>query len=133
MGVMPSLGSVADAYANAMAESFFATLEREVLQRRTFKTQAEARMAVVEWIKAAQPASALLVLRLSVTDQLRKETHHSACGLESNDNWSTKAGQVQSLLVADNLEDCFTYALRFHWHPFESVVRINDNAFAHVL
>jgi putative transposase len=51
MGVMPSLGSMADAYDNAMAESFFATLEREVLQRRTFKTQAEARMAVVEWIE----------------------------------------------------------------------------------
>jgi putative transposase len=43
MGVMPSMGSVGDAYDNAMAESFFATLEREVLQRRSFKTQAEAR------------------------------------------------------------------------------------------
>ena len=51
MGVMPSMGSVGDAYDNAMAESFFATLEREVLQRRNFKTQAEARMAVFEWIE----------------------------------------------------------------------------------
>lgn len=51
MGVMPSMGSAGDAYDNAMAESFFATLEREVLQRRTFKTQAEARMAVFEWIE----------------------------------------------------------------------------------
>jgi putative transposase len=51
MGVMPSMGSVGDAYDNAMAESFFATLEREVLQRRSFKTQAEARMAVFEWIE----------------------------------------------------------------------------------
>jgi putative transposase len=42
---------VGDAYDNAMAESFFATLEREVLQRRSFKTQAEARMAVFEWIE----------------------------------------------------------------------------------
>src|SRR5882757_3300974 len=32
-GVMPSMGSVGDAYDNAMAESFFATLEREVLDR----------------------------------------------------------------------------------------------------
>jgi putative transposase len=30
-GIMPSMGSVGDAYDNAMAESFFATLEREVL------------------------------------------------------------------------------------------------------
>jgi putative transposase len=32
--VMPSMGSVGDAYDNAMAESFFATLERELLSRR---------------------------------------------------------------------------------------------------
>jgi putative transposase len=51
MCVMPSMGSVGDAYDNAMAESFFATLEREVLQRRSFKTQVEARMAVFEWIE----------------------------------------------------------------------------------
>jgi putative transposase len=51
MGVMPSMGSVGDAYDNAMAESFFATLERELLNRRRFKTQAEARMAVFEWIE----------------------------------------------------------------------------------
>jgi putative transposase len=45
------MGSVGDAYDNAMAESFFATLEREVLNRRRFKSQAEARMAVFEWIE----------------------------------------------------------------------------------
>ena len=48
---MPSMGSVGDAYDNAMAESFFATLEREVLNRRRFRSQAEARMAVFEWIE----------------------------------------------------------------------------------
>jgi putative transposase len=51
MGVMPSMGSVGDAYDNAMAESFFATLERELLNRRRFKTQTEARLAVFEWIE----------------------------------------------------------------------------------
>ncbi len=51
MGVMPSMGSVGDAYDNAMAESFFATLEREVLDRRRFKTHAEARMAIFEWLE----------------------------------------------------------------------------------
>ena len=39
------------AYSNAMAESFFASLEREVLNRRRFKSQAEAKMAVFEWIE----------------------------------------------------------------------------------
>ena len=51
MKVMPSMGSVGDAYDNAMAESFFATLEREVLNQRRFKSQAEARMAVFEWLE----------------------------------------------------------------------------------
>lgn len=51
MNVVPSMGSVGDAYDNAMAESFFATLEREVLNRRRFKTQAEAKMALFEWIE----------------------------------------------------------------------------------
>ena len=50
-GVMPSMGSVGDAYDNAMAESFFASLEREVLDRRRFKSHAEARMALFEWIE----------------------------------------------------------------------------------
>ena len=51
MGVRPSMGSVGDAYDNALAESFFATLECELLDRRRFKTHAEARMAVFEYIE----------------------------------------------------------------------------------
>ncbi len=39
------MGSVGDAYDNAMAESFFSTLEAELLSRRRFTSQAEARMA----------------------------------------------------------------------------------------
>jgi len=51
MNVVPSMGSIGDAYDNAMAESFFATLEREVLNRRCFRTHAEARIALFEWIE----------------------------------------------------------------------------------
>jgi putative transposase len=50
-GVRPSMGSVGDCYDNAMAESFFATLECELLDRSRFKTQTEARMAVFEFIE----------------------------------------------------------------------------------
>lgn len=49
--VRPSMGSVGDAYDNAMCESFFATLECELLDRKRFKTQAEARMAVFDFIE----------------------------------------------------------------------------------
>jgi putative transposase len=50
-GVRPSIGSVGDAYDNAMAESFFASLECELLIRRKFASQAEARMAVFSYIE----------------------------------------------------------------------------------
>ena len=50
-GVRPSTGSVGDCYDNAMCKSFFATLECELLDRRRFRSHAEARMAVFEFIK----------------------------------------------------------------------------------
>ena len=50
-GVRPSMGSVGDAYDNAMCESFFATLECELLERRRFACQAEAKMACFSFIE----------------------------------------------------------------------------------
>ena len=51
MGVRPSMGSVGDAYDNALCESFFATLECELLDRHRFQTQVEARLAVFEFLE----------------------------------------------------------------------------------
>lgn len=51
MGVRPSMGSVGDAYDNAMAESFFASLECELIDRRVWKTFAQARMEIFTWIE----------------------------------------------------------------------------------
>ena len=45
------MGSVGDCFDNAMCESFFATLECELLDRTSFKSQAEARMAVFDFIE----------------------------------------------------------------------------------
>ena len=42
----PSMGSVGDAYDNAMAESFFANLECELIDRRSWKFFAEVRMDI---------------------------------------------------------------------------------------
>jgi len=44
-------GLVGDCYDNALGESFFATLECELLDRHTFHTQAEARLAVFAFIE----------------------------------------------------------------------------------
>ena len=65
--VRPSMSSVGDAYDNAMAESFFATLECELLARRRFRSQAEARMACFSYIEG-------------VSNPLRR---HSALGYRS--------------------------------------------------
>ena len=45
------MGTVGDAYDNAMCESFFATLECELLDRRSFPGRPEARMAVFQFIE----------------------------------------------------------------------------------
>jgi putative transposase len=50
-GVRPSMGSVGDAYDNAMCESFFSTLECELLARRRFVSQAEAKIACFSYIE----------------------------------------------------------------------------------
>jgi putative transposase len=51
VGVRPSMGSIGDAYDNAMCESFFATLECELLDCCRFQTRAEARTAIFEFIE----------------------------------------------------------------------------------
>ena len=50
-GVVPSMGSRSDCYDNAITESFFATLECELLRRCAFRTHAEARSALFDYIE----------------------------------------------------------------------------------
>ena len=52
MGVRTSMGTVGDAYDNAMAESFFASLECELIDRRVWRTRSQARMDIFSWIEA---------------------------------------------------------------------------------
>lgn len=50
-GVRPSMGSVGDCFDNAMCESFFATLECELLDPMEFAPRADARVAIFEFIE----------------------------------------------------------------------------------
>ena len=50
-GLRPSMGTVGDAYDNAMAESFFSSLEIEVIARQTFKTRNQARDEMFSFIE----------------------------------------------------------------------------------
>src|SRR6201987_1560957 len=78
-GVRPSMGSVGDAYDNAMCESFFTTLECELLDRCRFKTQTEARsagLAFIEgWYNPARRHSGIGYLSpIAYETQMIKET-----------------------------------------------------------
>jgi putative transposase len=50
-GILPSMGRRGDAFDNAVAESFFATLETELLDRHSFQTRDQARLALFYWIE----------------------------------------------------------------------------------
>jgi putative transposase len=50
LGIAPSVGSVGDAYDNAMAESFVSTFKRELVKGRVFSSRFEAEIAAVEYL-----------------------------------------------------------------------------------
>lgn len=50
LGIQMSMGSVGDCFDNAMMESFFSSLEAEVLDRNRFTTREEARRAIFSWL-----------------------------------------------------------------------------------
>ena len=50
-GLLPSMGSVADAYDNALAESFVSTLKRELLHRHSWPSKEGVRMGIFEYIE----------------------------------------------------------------------------------
>jgi putative transposase len=51
IGIHRSIGSKGDRFDNAVAESFFATLEKDLVRRRSFQTRQEARTAAFDYIE----------------------------------------------------------------------------------
>lgn len=51
-GLLGSMGTVGDALDNAMAESFFGTLQLELLDRKTWTTRRELAQGIFEYIEA---------------------------------------------------------------------------------
>lgn len=51
-GIRLSMGSVGDAYDNALMESFFGSLEAELIDRSTWRTHSDARLAVFDYLEA---------------------------------------------------------------------------------
>jgi putative transposase len=87
MGVRPSMGTVGDAYDNAMAESFFASLECELIDRKSWQTKTEARLALFTYIEA----------------WYNPRRRHSALGYLSPTNYESKHRDAASLSVEHGL------------------------------
>lgn len=67
LGIQQSMGRTGSCFDNAAAESFFSTLEHEVLSRHHFTTRDEAQQVVVNW----------------VVDFYNRTRRHSSCGMQS--------------------------------------------------
>jgi putative transposase len=72
--ITQSMGRTGSCLDNAAAESFFSTLEHELLSRSTFTTKEEARRQVAAWI-----------------DNYNRTRRHSACGMKSPIDYETTA------------------------------------------
>ena len=83
VGIRCSMGSIGDCYDNAMAESFFATLECELLARQPFPTQLVARTALFEYLEVFY----------------NRQRRHSALGYLSPDEFERRWA-TQILVVA---------------------------------
>jgi len=73
--ITQSMGRVGSCFDNAAAESFFSTLEHEVLSRNSFATRDEARKVVVAWIY----------------DFYNCRRRHSSCGMKSPTDYENAA------------------------------------------
>jgi putative transposase len=90
-GIRPSMGSVGDAYDNAMCESFFATLECELIDRVRLRTPEEAEMAVFEfiegWYNSRRRHSAL-----DMKSPIEYESSHLGVTQDTSPDLSTQTG-----------------------------------------
>jgi transposase InsO family protein len=91
------MGSVGDCFDNAMAESFFATLECELLALHSFQTHNEARAAVFEWLEVFYNRIGSDGIRRSATFPPRRMSISglSTRRLSPNEKLSAKRGSLQ--------------------------------------
>jgi putative transposase len=73
--IRQSMGRVGSCFDNAAAESFFSTLEWEVLARHHFSTRDEARQVIIRW----------------VCDFYNSRRRHSSCGMKSPIDYENSA------------------------------------------
>jgi putative transposase len=75
LDIRQSMGRTGSCFDNAAAESFFSTLEHEVLSRHRFKSWKEAQRVIVTW----------------AVDFYNRRRRHSSCGMQSPIDYETSA------------------------------------------
>ena len=141
-GVQPSMGSVGDCYDNAMAESFFATLECELLDRVRFRTQSEARIAIFDFIEGfynprrrhsaisrrssssvrRQPADILFEPGFARVDPLRGRASEQLQERNQRQSIMSARGRSQALRCPSKRGSSSSY-LDFRLYPVDSSLR----------
>jgi transposase InsO family protein len=75
--IAQSMGSRGDCWDNAVAESFFATLKKELIHRRSWPSKNELRLELFDYIEAFyQHATQTLHQRRTLPGPVRKDLHH---------------------------------------------------------
>jgi putative transposase len=88
-----------DCYDNAMMESLWATLKKELVQHAKFKTRAQARSSIFEWIEVwyqRERSHSSLAVSCCLIGSLSPEQFEAARRVGSYDCVSTESGEVHS-------------------------------------
>ena len=83
-GLLASMGSVGDSFDNAVAESFFATLKGELVDRYPWPTRAAARSAIFEYVEG----------------WYNRRRRHSTLGYRSPADYERTRGRLDDVVVA---------------------------------
>ena len=102
---MPSMGTVGDAYDNALVESFWATLQTELLDRQKWTTRSQLRAAVFDYIEVFYNRKRLHS-SLGYKSPVEFETEWAATQAKDmqaspNNQVSTKPGQLHLAVECD--------------------------------
>ena len=127
-GLLGSMGRVASAVDHPMMESFFGTLQRELLGTRTWRTRAELASAIFEWIEGwYNPRRRHTSVGDLQPRRLRKQAHHRrGSGMMSTRELSGEAGQAPAWLRGTAAMSTLEFAGRWWWTAVAVVLLIGS-------